>query len=175
VQHLGYLEFGEIRRVAQRTIEQPHIFANNLSIRRATAELEVAADFQQVCRILTAAFESNDFDRFELRTEIPASRGFHIVEADVSPLLRWRKAGAFVSPEFGNTWSLNLDLISCGKHCGRLLMFRGYINRDLQLDINLLTTTFATNLADALQRTSIQNVEFIPRTEDAALVPAQAG
>ena len=175
VQHLGYLEFGEIRRVAQRTIEQPHIFANNLSIRRATAELEVAADFQQVCRILTAAFESNDFDGFELRTEAPAPHGFHIVQTDVSPRLRWRKAGAFISPEFGNTWSLNLDLISSGKHCGRLLMFRGYINRDLQLDINLLTTTFATNLADALQRTSIQNVEFIPRTEDAALVPAQAG
>src|SRR5215469_3929685 len=35
VQHLGYLEFGEIRRVAQRTMEQPHIFINNLAIRFA--------------------------------------------------------------------------------------------------------------------------------------------
>jgi UDP-GlcNAc:undecaprenyl-phosphate GlcNAc-1-phosphate transferase len=174
VQHLGYLEFGEIRRVAQRTIEQPHIFANNLSIRRATAELQVAEDFHQVCRILTAAFESNDFDGFELRTEIPMSRGFHIVEMAEPPRLRWRKAGAFVSPEFGNTWSLNLDLISSGRHCGSLLMFRGYANRDLQLDINLLTSAFATNLADALQRTSVQNIEFLS-TQDAALVPAQAG
>ena len=174
VQHLGYLEFGEIRRVAQRTIEQPHIFANNLSIRRAAAELHVAEDFQQVCRILTAAFESNDFDGFELRTEIPVSRGFHIVEVAEPPQLRWRKAGVFVSPEFGNTWSLNLDLISSGRHCGSLLMYRGYANRDLQLDINLLTSTFASNLADALQRTSVQNIEFIP-TQDSALVPAQAG
>jgi len=42
------------------------------------------------------------------------------------------------------------------------------------LDINLLTSTFASNLADALQRTAVQNLEFIP-TQDAALVPAQAG
>src|SRR6266567_4140046 len=175
VQHLGYLEFGEIRRVAQRTIEQPHIFANNLSIRRATAELNAAEDFSQVCRILTAAFETNDFDGFELLSDLPVSRGFYIVEVGEPPRLRWRKAGVFVSPEFGNTWSLNLDLITSGKHCGSLLMFRGYVNRDLQLDINLLTSAFATNLANALQRTSVQNVEFLPSTQDAALVPAQAG
>ncbi len=44
VQRLGYLEFGEIRRVAQRTMEQRHIFVNNLAIRRATEELKVAGE-----------------------------------------------------------------------------------------------------------------------------------
>src|SRR5205807_4671409 len=72
VQHLGYLEFGEIRRVAQRTIEQRHIFVNNLAIRRATEELKVAEDFQQVARILTAAFTGNDFHAFELSVRVPA-------------------------------------------------------------------------------------------------------
>ena len=66
VQHLGYLEFGELRRVAQRTIEQRQIVINNLAIRRATEELKVARDYDQVCRILTAAFGTNDFDWFEL-------------------------------------------------------------------------------------------------------------
>ena len=42
VQHLGYLEFGEIRRVAQRTVAQRSIFVNNLAIRRATEELKSA-------------------------------------------------------------------------------------------------------------------------------------
>src|SRR5262250_3682076 len=42
IQHLGYPEFGEIRRVAQRTLEQRQIVINNLSIRRATEELKVA-------------------------------------------------------------------------------------------------------------------------------------
>src|SRR5205807_7422618 len=69
VQHLGYLEFGELRRVAQRTIEQRHIFVNNLAIRRAIEELKTAQDFHQVGRILVAAFDGNDFDGFELRAD----------------------------------------------------------------------------------------------------------
>jgi len=67
VQHLGYLEFGELRRVALRTMEQRQIFVNNLAIRRATAELKVTSDYNQLRRILVAAFGSNDFDAFELR------------------------------------------------------------------------------------------------------------
>src|SRR5258707_12539227 len=73
VQHLGYLEFWEIRRVAQRTMEQRHIFVNNLAIRRATEELKVAESFQQISRILAAAFDANDFDGFELRTDVAPS------------------------------------------------------------------------------------------------------
>ncbi len=67
VQHLGYLEFGELARVAHRTLNQPQIFVNNLAIRRATEELKVARDYTQVRCILTAAFGSNDFDAFELK------------------------------------------------------------------------------------------------------------
>ena len=175
VQHLGYLEFGEIRRVAQRTIEQRHIFVNNLAIRRATEELKVARDFQQVSRILTAAFDANDFDAFELRAEFPsAARGFHLVEPHHPAHLRWQKAASF--KEFGSTWSISLDLVSAGNlHCGSLIVFRRYTGRDLQLDINLLTSSFATTLAEALQRTAMENVEFMPDASDAALLPAQAG
>src|SRR5713101_9653644 len=54
VQHLGYLEFGELRRVAQRTIEQPQIFINNLAIRRAIEALKVTSDYHDLCRILEA-------------------------------------------------------------------------------------------------------------------------
>ena len=70
VQHLGYLEFGELARVAHRTLNQPQIFVNNLAIRRATEELKVARDYDQVRRILVAAFGSNDFDSFELKLEL---------------------------------------------------------------------------------------------------------
>src|SRR6202021_554752 len=51
VQHLGYLEFWEIRRVAQRTIEQRGIFVNNLAIRRATEELKGSGNYAHVCDI----------------------------------------------------------------------------------------------------------------------------
>jgi len=65
VQHLNYLEFGEIRRVAQRTIEQRQIFINNLSVRRSIEELKAAASFDQIRNILVAAFNGNDFDDLE--------------------------------------------------------------------------------------------------------------
>ena len=173
VQRLGYLEFGEIRRVAQRTMEQRHIFVNNLAVRRATEELKVAGDFEQVCRILTAAFDANDFDAFELSTTA-ADRGFHLVEPEDLPHLRWSKPGGF-APEPGNAWSMSLDLVCAGnRHCGRLTLYRCYSGRDLQLDINLLTSAFASTLAEAVQRTAVQNVEFIP-TADAGMLAAQAG
>jgi UDP-GlcNAc:undecaprenyl-phosphate GlcNAc-1-phosphate transferase len=175
VQHLGYLEFGELRRVAQRTIEERHIFVNNLAIRRATEELRVTEDFHQVGRILVAAFDSNDFDGFELRTDSAFEQGLQLFDADKSRL-RWSKGGALIAPELGNVWSISLDLVSSrARHCGNLTIFRRYSNRDLQLDINLLTTAFAMNLADALQRASAQAIEFLPSAQREALFSAQAG
>src|SRR5437764_598412 len=175
VQHLGYLEFGEIRRVAQRTIEQRQVFVNNLAIRRATEELKVAEDFAQVGRILTAAFDSNDFDSFELHSEA-TTRGFHLVDEEDVPRMRWQKPGSFASQGFGSAWSMTLPLVTTGRQLyGNLIIFRRYANRDLQLDINLLTSAFAPTLAEALHRTTMQNVEFIPAIQDPALLPAQAG
>jgi len=55
-----------------------------------------------------------------------------------------------------------------------MTIFRHYSNRDLQLDINLLTSGFATTLADALQRTTIEETEFVASAEEPALLSAQA-
>jgi len=176
VQHLGYLEFGEIRRVAQRTIDQRHIFVNNLAVRRATEELKVAQSYHQINRILVAAFDSNDFDAFELLPSgITETRSLHVLEP-TAPKLHWRKAGALVTPDFENAWSLTLDLVStANRHCGKMTVFRHYSNRDLQLDINLLTSVFATTLANALHRTLIEQTEFVPDPHASALLAAQAG
>jgi UDP-GlcNAc:undecaprenyl-phosphate GlcNAc-1-phosphate transferase len=167
VQHLGYLEFGEIRRVAQRTIEQRQIFINNLAIRRATEELRLAEGLSQVCQVLTAAFESNDFDGFELRAEIP-QRGFLVMEPGEVPCVRWRKSTA--TADAHGLWSITLNLVSTRNHdCGSLTVLRRYTTRDLQLDVNLLTSGFVTALADALQRSSVENVEFISVPQSALL------
>jgi UDP-GlcNAc:undecaprenyl-phosphate/decaprenyl-phosphate GlcNAc-1-phosphate transferase len=176
VQHLGYLEFGELRRVAQRTIEQRHIFVNNLAVRRAVEELKVAEDLPQIHRILIAAFDSNDFDAFELSpNEHIEPHGLRMVEAG-GRKISWRKAGALVTPEFENAWSLTLDLVSTGnRHCGRMVIFRHYSSRDLQLDINLLTSGFATSLADALQRNMVEVTEFVADSQESILLSAQAG
>ena len=176
VQHLGYLEFGEIRRVAQRTIEQRQIFANNVALRKATEELKSAADLQDLCRILNSAFEANDFDAFELRAELPvAGDGRGGALPRICPHVRWKKRGALAFPGFGNSWSLSLDLVSTGNHyCGRFLLFRSYENRDLQLDINLLTSTFAHTLADAIYRLAGEE-DYVYVAENVRALEARAG
>ena len=177
VQHLGYLEFGELARVAHRTLNQPQIFVNNLAIRRATEELKVARDYDQIRRILLAAFGSNDFDCFDLTIDdLSASVSAHSIGATRSAI-RWTKAGVPKELDNSAVWTIALDLLSSTNNkCGTLKVHRLYSSRDLQLDINLLTGTFPTTLADALERTSKHSAEVIALPEqDASLVTAQAG
>ena len=182
VQHLGYLEFGELARVAQRTLDQRQIFVNNLAIRRATEELKVARDYDQVRRILVAAFSSNDFDGFRMELSgfpgevvSPASLNSKPEAHDLS--YQWIKASGPKSLKGLPVWTLALDLLSSSnRRRGTLVVQRLYSQRDLQLDINLLTSAFPTALADALDRTLSHTAEIIPLPEqDPGLIAAQAG
>ena len=183
VQHLGYLEFGELARVAHRTLDQPQIFVNNLAIRRATEELKVARDFEQVRKILLAAFGSNDFDSFELSLDtLPGEPvPFQPIEQGATRRgalsFRWSRPGAARALENTPVWTISLDLLSSSnRHRGNLLVHRFYSSRDLQLDINLLTAAFPAALADALDRTLAHSAQIIPLPEQAdALIAAQAG
>ena len=168
VQHLGYLEFGELRRVALRTMEQRQIFVNNLAIRRATAELKVTTDYDQLCRVLVAAFGSNDFDAFELRPhqlplQAPEIRGLRIVNGRGGDgYFHWKKAGSQLKDENKNAWSLNIDLVTENNRCmGSMTVYRLYTPRPLQLDVNLLTADFPIVLAEAIERALAQNLDLV--------------
>ncbi|MGH9644808.1 MAG: MraY family glycosyltransferase [Terriglobales bacterium] len=151
VQHLNYLEFGELRRVAQRTIEQRQIVINNLSVRRAVEELKAADSFDQVRNILVAAFESNDFDAFELHATAPLDP--HSMEPNQR--IHWSKFPRMLTISSEPSWKLTLDLVTTANRlCGSLIVFRTYSNRNLQLDVNLLTSQFPVALADAIDRVS---------------------
>jgi UDP-GlcNAc:undecaprenyl-phosphate/decaprenyl-phosphate GlcNAc-1-phosphate transferase len=149
VQHLNYLEFGELRRVAQRTIDQRQIVVNNLSVRRAIEELKVARNFTQVRSVLVAAFDSNDFDAFELQAKslpgdrvLPGENHFH-----------WSKFPHMAAIANEASWKLTLDLVASSKQRrGSMVVYRIYSRRDLQLDVNLLTSEFPGILADAIER-----------------------
>ncbi|MGB9197425.1 MAG: MraY family glycosyltransferase, partial [Terriglobales bacterium] len=148
VQHLNYLEFGELRRVAQRTIEQRQIVINNLAVRRAVEELKAAESFDQLRSILVAAFETNDFDGFELQAS-PLAPHF----MDANQRIHWSKFPRMMAISAEPSWKLTLDLVSTANRlCGSLVIFRTYSDRDLQLDINLLTSQFPVALADSLDR-----------------------
>ena len=181
VQHLGYLEFGELRRVAQRTIDQREIFINNMAIRRAVEALKVTCNYDDIRRTLETAFRANDLDAFELRLhrlpgELPENHGLQLMFAG-EPCLRWKKPGSHFSHEKTTAWSLTLDLVTTtNRRAGYLTMYRLYSERDLQLDVNLLTSAFPIALADALDRACTQVMEVAPATsEDTDLMAAQAG
>jgi UDP-GlcNAc:undecaprenyl-phosphate GlcNAc-1-phosphate transferase len=179
VQHLGYLEFGELARVAHRTLDQRQIFINNLAIRRACEELKVARDYDQLRCILTAAFGTNDFDGFDLKVKLLPGE----VTSDSSPVrrddfsFRWSKTGGPKSFEGLAVWTLALDLLSTSnRRRGTLTVHRLYSQRDLQLDINLLTSAFPAALADALDRTLGHAAQVISLpNQDPGLIAAQAG
>ncbi|MGC2172648.1 MAG: MraY family glycosyltransferase [Candidatus Sulfotelmatobacter sp.] len=186
VQRLGYLELGELGRVAHRTLEQRQIVINNLAIRRATEELKAARDYDQIRRVLEAAFSSNDFDSFDVHFKLfpGESHPSDALEPGVQPRraegsFRWGKTRGARSLEGLAVWTLSLDLVSSSnRRRGVLQVHRLYSQRDLQLDINLLTAAFPVALADALDR-ALQRatVEMIPRTDldDRGFVAAQAG
>ena len=183
VQHLGYLEFGELARVAHRTLDQPQIFVNNLAIRRATEELKVARDYDQVLRILAAAFGSNDFDGFELKVDLLPSEIVPFENTDVpgsrrtGNSFRWSKPGFPKVVDASAVWTIALNLLSSGnRRRGVLTVHRLYSPRDLQLDINLLTSVFPTALADALDRTLAHSPHVIALPEQGdSMIAAQAG
>ena len=183
VQHLGYLEFGELARVAHRTLNQPQIFVNNLAIRRATEELKVARDYDQVCRILLAAFGSNDFDGFELKLQLLPGEIVPLDSIDLPAsrrkpnTFRWQKPSLSHVLDTSCAWTIALDLLSSANNRrGTLTILRLYSSRDLQLDVNLLTGAFPTALADAIDRTLVHTAEVIALPQqDPSLITAQAG
>ena len=186
VQHLGYLEFGELRRVAHRTLEQRQIVINNLSIRRAAKELKVTHDYSQLCRILVAAFDSNDFDAFDLRAKVlPKERPWLCHERDFDGEreelhFHWNRPGTPMLPRHGACWALSLDLLTtANRRRGSMTIHRAYSDRPLQLDVNLITTEFPVILADALDRVLGRQIEMVTHSDersddDRGMIAAQA-
>jgi hypothetical protein len=184
IQRLGYPELGELARVAQRTFEQRQIVINNLSIRRATEELKVARDCDQIRRILEAAFSSNDFDGFDVRFKLFPGESYPFGSVPSSQARRgegsfhWGKNVGMKSLDGLAVWTLSLDLVSsANRHRGALVVHRLYSERNLQLDINLLLADFPVALADALDRTLQHTVQVMPLAEQGGheFAAAQAG
>lgn len=161
VQHLNYAEFGELRRVAQRTIDQRQIVINNLAVRRAVEELKVARNFSQVRTILVAAFARNDFDAFEL--QLKSIPGDQILPGEAHRHFHWSRYPHLAAISNQSSWKLTLDLETTSNHRrGSLVIYRIYTSRDLRLDINLLTSEFPSALADALDRVLTMPETLIP-------------
>ena len=109
-------------------------------------------------RILIAAFDSNDFDSFELKLDLVQGEVVPFETSDSAGVrrntFRWTKAGSPKTFDGSTAWNLVLNLVSStNRRRGTLTVQRLYSSRDLQIDINLLTSAFPTALTDALDRT----------------------
>jgi hypothetical protein len=176
VQHLGYLEFGELRRVAQRTIDQRRVFVNNLALRHAIEELKQVNDYDRLYPVLVSAFYENDFDSFELRllsplAQLPEMKRGVVIRSRDGSCIRWTKPGSPQRTRDG--WGMSLDLVSSdGRDRASMLVYRHYNQHALQLDVNLLTSEFPGALADALGRarlgTKRPSGNALPSEADAA-------
>ncbi len=164
LQRLGYLEVTELQRVAQRTLEQKRVIANNLSIRRACESLRGCSSFSQMCRILEEAFAKNEFDRFELRLAVasdafvaaaPSSR-----EKGGELYFAWAKPGTSAALQ-DSCWSLSLPISSARtSRQGAFILFRRSGSVPLRIDVNLLTSDLQPSVSAALAR--VVNVTELP-------------
>lgn len=148
VQHLGYHEFGELGRVAQRTMEQKKIIVNNLAIRRATEALSSSRDFKSIEHTLRLAFESNDFDRFDLQIWNEARA---VDPTKHSERISWQRPNGSGDHNGAPEWALTLDLKKTdGKKIGEFSLYRQCNGHPLLVDVNLLISGFNTALTEAL-------------------------
>ena len=61
------------------------------------------------------------------------------------------------------SWKLTLDLVTTSnRRRGSLVVYRSYSHRDLQLDVNLLTSEFPATLANALDRVLTMPEVLVP-------------
>jgi UDP-GlcNAc:undecaprenyl-phosphate GlcNAc-1-phosphate transferase len=149
LQHLGYHEVDELRRMARRTWGQKTIISNNLAIHRATDELGSSRTVDDIVQILETAFAAHDYDGFEFSftPDLPA---FYGLPPSISPFQYSSRR------EEGNRskgWELRLELLSKeGEVRGCFSINRSYTKSSLRSDVDCLTAGFASALSAALQR-----------------------
>jgi hypothetical protein len=157
VQHLGYHEFFELKRVATRTMGQKKIIANNLAIRRASAQITKADSFERLCQVLRTGFEKNDFDGFRfalIRTDdlFAGDDKEWLGKEEEEFYFEWHKGTSNTEPQL-YSWSMRLELISPENlRLGYINIFRGYRDQPLLVDVNLLIADFSASLTEAARR-----------------------
>jgi len=111
--------------------------------------------------ILTAAFNSNDFDAFEL--QLKSLAGDQPILGEANRRFQWSKFPQMMAISSQPSWKLTLDLVTTSnQRRGQLIVYRIYSHRDLQLDVNLLTSEFPAALADSLDRALTMPEVFVP-------------
>jgi UDP-GlcNAc:undecaprenyl-phosphate GlcNAc-1-phosphate transferase len=161
IRQLKYHEFVEIGRIASRTMEQPKVVRNNLSLRRATERLAKSTTLSDICNILTDAFDSNDFDGFNLKVKkalriAAISHAEDQVDRDWSHFPWQKSSGASLTGTVcAPKWTLELELVSNETKVGEFSLWRIADGQPVLVDINLVTTDLQNALSKAIGSISV--------------------
>jgi len=142
VQQLHYHEFLELGRVANRALNQRHVIANDINVRRVPEALGSCTSLPQFCQVLEQCLKPAGFDGFGLylSSELPA-------ETQVYPLThlsRSKLSFFWDSPlsSLETNWSLSFSLRNRqGERLGSFTLYRKSAASALWMDLDVLTET----------------------------------
>jgi UDP-GlcNAc:undecaprenyl-phosphate GlcNAc-1-phosphate transferase len=172
VRQLRYHEFSELGHVATRTLNQRHVIANDISIRRAADALESCASLPQFCQILRQCLEPIGFDGFGLylSSGLPG-------EIELGPLNRVSGSKLqFLWDQFQTSsetnWSLTFSLMKRnGKQLGGFTLYRKNTASPLLMDVDILTTAgFSGAVAASVEK--MQGSWFVNKQKGHGQIPA---
>jgi UDP-GlcNAc:undecaprenyl-phosphate/decaprenyl-phosphate GlcNAc-1-phosphate transferase len=148
LQHLGYHEVEELRRLARRTWEQKSAISSHLAIWRAIDCLASARTSSDVSQILQDAMVNNGFNGFRFSFTL-----------DSAPLEHRLKPRTIQGAWRGDTaqrfsgWTARFDLIlDSGAVAGYFVVARCYDGQSLDQAFDCLSIDFIHALGTALQR-----------------------
>jgi hypothetical protein len=160
IQRLGYPEFNEISRIAQRTLEQRQIIANNVVIRKAARSLRTTRSRVDVVKALDLVLQMGEFDDYQVLTSVVNIR-------------RERREGIVANLE-GNLlnrpagWGVTVDLNDSEVPIGQYSLGRAFRRRNVLVDVNLIFSELGPALTDAclrLEIASMPQMEHSPPSE----------
>jgi len=167
VLQLRYHEFLELGRVANRTLNQRHVIANGVNIRRAADVLNSCNNFPQFCQILQGCLEPIGFDGFGLylNSEMPDNVELHPFHCVDKSKLQFFWNESLTTSE--TNWSMTFGLMKRnGNQLGGFTLYRRNLASPLWLDLEVLTTTgFSAAIAAIVEEMQDSSFEKTPRRQ----------
>src|SRR6267378_892045 len=172
VRQLRYHEFSELGHVATRTLNQRHVIANDISIRRAADALESCASLPQFCQILRQCLEPIGFDGvgLYLSSGLPGEVELRPFNHVGGSKLQFFWDQVLTSSE--TNWSLTFSLMKRnGKRLGGFTLYRKNTASPLLMDLDILTTTgFSGAVAASVEK--MQGSWFVKKQKEQNQMPA---
>jgi len=155
VRQLHYHEFLELGHAANRTLNQRHVIANDISIRRASEALGSCTSLLQFCQMLQECLKPAGFDGFAvyLNSDLPPwSEVYPFTQISGSKVrFFWNRS---LRLSAATNWSLSFGLErSNGEKLGNFALYRKNNSSPLLIDLEVFTTTrFADAVAAVVEK-----------------------